>query len=661
MKSKFKFLATCGFVGTLLFSCGGNNSDPQPNQYSQKENVESSLYIKKVDLSDDFIKGMDVSQVISLENSGVKYYNFEGEEEDVLKILADYGINYIRVRVWNDPFDSNGHGYGGGNCNIDTAVELGKRATKYGMKMLVDFHYSDFWADPKRQLAPKAWIGMDIDEKSKALYTYTFESLTKLKEAGIAVGMVQIGNEINNGLAGESSVSWANKVNLLSQGSKACREVYPSAKVAVHFANPEDTDKYKAYASKLAYYDLDYDIFASSYYPYWHGTLDNLKYILDYISDTYNKDVLVAETSYAFGSEDTDFHGNTVGEGDGNDKTQPYTPQGQSNQLVDVIEAVNEMKRGLGVFYWEGCWIGVGTSSYEENLVIWEKYGSGWATKYAYSYDPKNVENTGGCAVENQAFFDSNGKVMEGLKTWLLVNEGNNVPLKADAVEDVTCSFDLNDEIVLPTEVNAIMNDGSRQKVPVIWENVDFSEMKNGGPKKYTIHGKTSDGMEATCYVSMVEYNYLTNYSFEDGEDGWTFKDISGKSELEVKSEAKNALTGSNEASFWGSAADCVEISIEQKVQNLRSGMYKFQISIMGDKCGEKGKDYIAYSYVKINGEIIDKKDLLIAGWKVWDAIPSDNFKYSEGDELVVGIYVKASPSGAWGKIDDALLNSVKG
>jgi arabinogalactan endo-1,4-beta-galactosidase len=660
MKAKWKFLLECSFVCALLFSCGGSG-DPQPNSYKAKENVESNLYIKKVDLSDDFIKGMDVSQVISLENSGVKYYNFEGEEEDVLKILADYGMNYIRVRVWNDPFDANGNGYGGGNCTIDTAVELGKRATKYGMKMLVDFHYSDFWADPKRQLAPKAWKGMEIDEKCDALYKYTFDSLTKLKEAGVAVGMVQIGNEINNGLAGESTVSWANKVNLLSQGSKACREVYPSVKVAVHFANPEDTDKYKSYASKLAYYELDYDVFASSYYPYWHGTLDNLKYILNFISDKYDKDVLVAETSYAFNSEDTDFHGNTVGEGDGNDKPQPYTAQGQSNQLVDVIEAVNEMKRGLGVFYWEGCWIGVGTSSYEENLAIWEKYGSGWATSYANSYDLENVGTYyGGCAVENQAFFDSKGKAMEGLKTWLLVNKGNNVPLKVDAVEDTICSFDLNDEIILPTEVNAIMNDGSKQKVSVTWDSFDSDAMKNGGPNKYTIKGRTNDGMEAICYISMIEYNYLTNYSFENGEDGWTFNDISGKSELVVKSEAKNALTGSNQTSFWGSAADSVEISVEQKVQKLQSGTYKFQISIMGGNCGEKGKDYSAYSYVKINGEIIDKKDLSITDWKVWDANPSDNFKYNEGDELIVGIYVKASPSGAWGKIDDGLLNSVK-
>ena len=657
MKSKFKFLATCGFVGALLLSCGGNNSDPQPNQYSQKENVESSLYIKKVDLSDDFIKGMDVSQVISLENSGVKYYNFEGEEEDVLKILADYGINYIRVRVWNDPFDSNGHGYGGGNCNIDTAVELGKRATKYGMRMLVDFHYSDFWADPSKQMVPKAWKDMDIDAKKEAIYSYTRDSLTKLKEAGVAVGMVQIGNEINNGLAGEKV--WFNKAMLMIQASKACREIYPSAKIAVHFANPEKSDQYKTYASKLKYYELDYDVFASSYYPYWHGTLENLKDTLDYISDTYDKDVMVAETSYAFTTADTDFYGNTIGEGGSVYQPHPYTIQGQSNQLVDVIETVNNMKRGIGVFYWEGCWISVGGNSYEENLALWEKYGSGWASSYAKEYDPDDAgQYYGGDAVDNQAFFDEKGNALESLKTWSLVNKGNKVELKVDAIEDVSCSFDLNGEIELPTKVNAVMNDGSKQEVDVVWNNVDKEAMKNGGVKKYTIKG-VAGGMEATCYVSMIEYNFLTNYSFEDGETGWTFNNISGKTEeLCVEDKSTDSLTGKKHGHFWSETADATEFSIEQKVKNLTTGKYKFGISIMGGDCGD---DYTAYLYVKINANIVAQKSLSITSYGNWDSKMSDPFDYKSGDEIVVGIYVKVPNAKNWGKIDDALLNSVKG
>ncbi len=140
---------------------------------------ESEIFVEPVaNISDDFIRGMDASAVLSLENSGVTYYNYEGEEQDVFQTLAESGVNYIRLRVWNDPYDENGNGYGGGNNDLATAVTLGARASKYGMKVCIDFHYSDFWADPKRQHAPKAWEGMTVEEKCDALSAYTKESLT---------------------------------------------------------------------------------------------------------------------------------------------------------------------------------------------------------------------------------------------------------------------------------------------------------------------------------------------------------------------------------------------------------------------------------------------------------------------------------------------------
>ncbi|MBQ8556379.1 MAG: glycosyl hydrolase 53 family protein, partial [Clostridia bacterium] len=168
------------------------------------EESESSLYVKKVEnLPEDFIFGMDASCVIALEDSGVKYYNFDGQEEDVFKILADNGVNYIRVRIWNDPYDASGNGYGGGNNDIAKAIQIGQRATRYGMKLLVNFHYSDFWADPSKQMVPKAWVGMEIEEKTEAVYQYTLDCLQQLRDAGVDVGMVQVGNETNNLMCGE--------------------------------------------------------------------------------------------------------------------------------------------------------------------------------------------------------------------------------------------------------------------------------------------------------------------------------------------------------------------------------------------------------------------------------------------------------------------------
>ena len=405
----------------FLTACAapGQSSNTAP---SQTQPAEKALH-----LPEDFILGMDASCVPSLENSGVKYYDHNGTEKDVYQILSENGINYIRVRIWNDPYDANGNGYGGGNCDLANAIAIGQRATKYGLKLLVNFHYSDFWADPGKQAVPKAWKGLDIDAKSEALYTYTKDCLEQLVAAGVDIGMVQVGNETNGALCGENGSApdgWKNITQLMKAGSRAVREVCPDALVAIHFTNPERVGSYENYGKQLQEHRVDYDVFASSYYPYWHGTLSNLTTELNKIADQYGKKVMVAETSYAYSTADTDYHGNTVGSG--SSTGHPYTVQGQADQIRDVIQAVADMHSGIGVFYWEGTWISVGGSSYQENAALWEKYGSGWASSFASEYDPKDAGQWyGGCAVDNQALFDKDGKALESLKIFTLVRSGN--------------------------------------------------------------------------------------------------------------------------------------------------------------------------------------------------------------------------------------------
>lgn len=632
----------------------------------EKVTSSDSVYVRKIEgLDDDFIMGMDVSSVLALEDSRVRFYDYNGEEADLFQILAESGITHIRVRIWNDPYDESGHGYGGGNCDIDKAVEIGKRATKYGMKLIVDFHYSDFWADPGKQMVPKAWKGMSIEEKADALYQYTRDSLKQLKDAKVDVGMVQIGNETNGSLAGETI--WLNIVHhLMANGSKAIREVYPKALIAVHFANPEKADSYDFYASKLAYYDLDYDVFASSYYPYWHGTLENLSLVLSGISEKYGKKVMVMETSYAYTNEDSDFFGNTISDESSVAKPYPYTVQGQVNSILDVIDTIaNRTSDGIGVCYWEGAWISVGTDSYEENLKKWEEYGSGWASSYASKYDPQDAGRYyGGSAVDNQTFFDPSGHPLESLKLFELCRKGNEIPLKADAIEDVRLQIDLNDDIILPDTVNALMNDGSRSQIEAVWEAYDSEMMRNSGPEQYVIKG-TAGGLDAYCYVSMIEYNYLRNYSFEEDVNktpvpsGWIVNDFGKSDELWCESKQTDSLSGENHFHFWSAGKNSVEFSLEQDVKDLKEGSYKFSISIMG---GDAGKTDV-YAYVKINDEIIAKAPMNITVYNSWDTGMIDRFEYDGVSDLKVGIYVKCEGdgNGAWGKIDDALLNSVGG
>ncbi len=645
----------------------------------QEVNVSSnSLYVKKVDnLDDDFVLGMDSSQVISLENSGVKYYNFDGSEQDVFKTLAQNGINCIRVRVWNDPYDANGNGYGGGNCDINTAIEIGKRATKYGMKLNVDFHYSDFWADPAKQMVPKAWKNLDYEEEMpKALYEYTKDSLKKLKNEGIEVGMVQVGNETNGYMCGTKV--WAYICSLMSNGSKAVREVFPNALVAVHFANPEKVTNYSDYASKLKYYNVDYDVFGSSYYPYWHGTLENLSTVLNGIAEKYNKKMMVLETSYAFTSEDYDFSGNTISDGGAFDKFYPFTIQGQANSVRNVVDTVkNNVKNGCGVFYWEGTWIGVGYSSWEENSALWEKYGSGWASSYAKEYDPNDAgKYYGGCAVDNQAFFDKNGKPLESLKVFGLMKKGNELTPVIDSTEDITLIKAFTDEVEFPSTVNAIYTDDSKKALSVSWKTIykvnddtsltkvldtvdDAAKayLKTNGVAKYKVVGEAS-GFETVCYISMVEFNYVDDYSFESGEMGkWQINAIKNSNELYIENKATDSLTGNYHYHFWAEGTNNVEFELFQEIEDLPTGNYKFAISIMGGDAG----DTDIYAFVKINGEIIAKAKGDITSYGNWNTMKIDKFSYTSGDKIEVGIYVKCSGSGngAWGQIDDALLNYI--
>ena len=375
-------------------------------------------------LPEDFILGMDASSVLVEEKSGVKYFGFEGQEQDVFKTFSEAGINYIRLRVWNDPYDENGNGYGGGNNDVPTAIELGKRATEYGMKVCIDYHYSDFWADPKRQHAPKAWEGMSVEEKSDALYEFTKDSLKQFLDAGLDVGIIQIGNEINFGMSGESKLE--NVITLLKSGSKAIREVSAEygkdIKIAVHYTRITAKGDVLDLVSKLCDNELDFDMIGMSYYPFWDGGMDNMSRGLELIQERYGKKAFLAETSYAYTTKDGDGSGNSFSAGDEVDGYE-VSVEGQATILHDICEYVNKVG-GIGMFYWEGAWIPVGPAS-QDNSAIWEAYGSGWASSYASDYDPEDAGlYYGGCSWDNQALFDFEGHPLESLKVFDYMRNG---------------------------------------------------------------------------------------------------------------------------------------------------------------------------------------------------------------------------------------------
>jgi arabinogalactan endo-1,4-beta-galactosidase len=645
----------------LLAACGGAAAQTQEKTESPEESaetVESSLYVKKVeDLPEDFILGMDVSSLIAEEQSGVRYFDFDGEEKDLLEILAENGVTHIRVRVWNEPYDEEGRGFGGGNCDIDKALAIGQRAAQYGLKLIVDFHYSDFWADPGKQMAPRAWADMDVETKAEALYAYTKESLQKLMDGGADIAVVQVGNETNGALCGEDR--WSNIQLLMKAGSRAIREVCPQALVAMHFANPERSGSYANYAEYLDYYEVDYDVFASSYYSFWHGTLQNLARVLGDIHQLYGKKVMVMETSWPYTGEDSDFSGNNVGDGSGLQLDYPFTVQAQANSVRDVADTVAHIPGGIGLCYWEGAWISVGTESWEQNSPLWEQFGSGWASSYAAAYDPNDAgKYYGGCSWDNQTFFDPTGHPLESLRVFRLLKQGNELPLRPDAIEDTSITVDLAGELSMPETVNAVMSDNSREAIPVEWELNDAlrQQMFSGGPAVYEVMGQ-AQGMDAKCLVNMVEFNYLENGDFEAGAlEPWTVTERGKADQLYVENKLGDSLDGKWHMHFWSARENSVDFSLEQTVTDLAPGSYRFSISIMGGDCGETE----IYAYALVDGELVATAPLTVTVWDSWDTGKISGIRVEEGQNVTVGIFVKCqgAGNGAWGKIDAAMLNA---
>lgn len=409
------------------------------------------------------IRGVDISSILAVENAGVTFCNEYGRKQDIFRTLSEHGVNYIRVRVWNEPYDSRGNSYGGGNCDLYTAAEIGRRAAKYGMKLLVDIQYSDFWADPEKQTRPKYWIQHDHETLKGEIYKYTSWVLETISEAGGNIGMVQVGNETNCFFCGETDMY---KIcDLFASGDQAIRDFDRSVLIAHHFANPS-TGYYAWYAQVMDECNLDYDVFATSYYPYWHGTTENLTTVLKEIADTYNKYVMVAETAYPYTSEDGDTFGNAVSE-DSDSAVFRYdvSVEGQAQCLTDVFQAVaNVGEKGIGVFYWEPAWLGVNGISWEEQSSLWKKYGSGWATDYAAEYDA-SVTGSGGSSYDNQALFDFEGNSLKSLQVFRNIYPQNteNLNPKGAVIENGRYRIkNVNSELFISEKNgNAVQSNGT--------------------------------------------------------------------------------------------------------------------------------------------------------------------------------------------------------
>ncbi|MFF8601331.1 arabinogalactan endo-beta-1,4-galactanase [Streptomyces sp. NPDC015232] len=334
------------------------------------------------------VKGVDLSALKKSEDLGGTYRTSAGVTADPVALLRGAGATYGRLKVWVNPAD----GYNDKARVLATA----RRIKAQGMRLLVDFHYSDIWADPGAQSKPAAWAGHGYDRLRTDVYAHTHDVLAALKAQGTTADMVQIGNEINTGMLWpEGSTSdWSRLAGLLASGISAAKAVSPGTRIALHLADGGDNALYRTWFDQAAAHGVRYDVIALSFYGYWHGALSSLQANLDDISARYGKPVLVAETAYPFRLDSADAHENIIDRPSELVPGYPASPAGQSAWLRDVMNVVEAVPngRGLGVVYWEPAWTAVA--------------GNGW--------DPADPSSGNGW--ENQALFDYDSRLLPAAK-----------------------------------------------------------------------------------------------------------------------------------------------------------------------------------------------------------------------------------------------------
>lgn len=418
------------------------------------ESLQGEILVSPIPgLPPSLIRGVDLSEVPWILELGGRYYDENGVQKDILDILVENNVNWVRLRVWNDPYDEQGNPYGGGNCDLARMTGFAARAKAKGLKVLVNFHYSDWWADPGKQDKPKAWANLSFSELVQAVYNYTYSSLRYMEEKGALPDMVQVGNEINNGFLWPDgrAENWTQFVTLLKSAIKAVRDVNQGIPVAVHLSGQREVDFYGNFYERLIDSGVDFDVIALSYYLYWHGDLGKLGNLAATLAHRFGKPIVLAEIAYPWTLQDADGFPNLFGSKDMEIRGGYLaTVQGQATAIRDTIETLflAAGDRAMGVFYWGAGWI------------PWP--GAGWKTGEGNPWD-------------NQALFDFDGKALPSLKVFKLIYTGQQVELAPKRLyyeEQIKVTAYVGARPELPDSVLVVYTDDSIRKARVDWGNI---------------------------------------------------------------------------------------------------------------------------------------------------------------------------------------------
>ncbi len=650
-------LTGCGKSEAVTFTYDDVNFTPTVGTKTNAEQYDDVI-VNKIDaLREDFAMGVDASMVLKVEEEGGVYYNADGVEQDVFQIMADNGVNFFRVRIWNNPFDKVGEGFGGGDVNTVRAIEMAQRAKDAGMNVLVDLHYSDFWADPDTQKIPTKWATYTREELVSAVGTFTETTLNQFKNAGITVDAIQIGNEINNGLLFPTGrIDWSNPeegydfvCDVLKSGIAAAKEVNEDIYTMIHLANGGSKDEFNDYFAEVEARGVDYDIIGASYYPYYHGTLAELQANLDHVSSTYDKPVIIAEMSYGFTNESHAFAANTYSSSMEDAGKFLTSIQGQATAIHDVIEVLSKVPNnmGLGIFYWEPAWLPV--------------EGAGWATTTSGLVTVDGLDTWA-----NQALFSYTGKVLPSLSVFNKVKSSTeNVTEVAERVRSSTIDITLNlaaDE-TMPATYGVETNLDAIRQMSVTWNSADLEQLDTIGT--YTVRGTVMDQFSVLANVSVIE-NFVTDpgYELQGATDAliepWFIEYSTPADDEVVKLNRKpqDVRTGSSDLNWYHGSAEFT-FKVKQTI-TLQPGTYTLKTYLMAVAPTE-----IAHSrldvYIKLsptNTLTVDMKNE-VRGWGSAENyyVPAEitNIVISTATSVEIGL-IGAGLPGGWGHCDDWTL-----
>ena len=344
--------------------------------------------------------GGDISMLPKYEEAGVVYKDKSGNTvSDVLGFFNEEGLNAMRVRLFVDPSNDNDKAV----CqDLEYVKALGKRIKDAGMKLILDFHYSDTWADPGKQWTPNAWKDMTDEQLKDTIYGYTKYCLEQMVAAGATPDFIQTGNEISYGMlwgtkaavggnntnrcyTNSPQANWTRFINLLKKAGQACREVCADAKIIIHSERTRKPSVLTDFFDRMTNASLDYDIIGLSYYPAYHGSLEDLETALTTLEGkNYGKDIMIVETGYSYawalGNTEFDYTG-----------TYPYTEEGQRQFTADLVAKLNNHDSVKGLFWWwpeDNGNKGVTNSWWNAAL-----YNHDTGKPYAAFYELKNFNN----------------------------------------------------------------------------------------------------------------------------------------------------------------------------------------------------------------------------------------------------------------------------